>query len=124
MALRAMSKPDKPKKPKRKNEEHKIQRQIERYLFKHPLVGKAWRQNSGKVKTAWGSWFQGAPKGTSDIVGFLADGRFLAIEVKKPGEELTKKQQDFIDLVNDCGGLGFGAWSLDDVKDFIPPATQ
>jgi hypothetical protein len=124
LALRAhrLSK-DEPKR-KRKNPEQQLQNKILKYLFKHPLVTKAWRQNSGKVKTEYGTWFQGAPAGTSDIIGLLGDGRFLAIEVKTPGNKPTKLQQKFLDLVEDSGGVSLCASSLEDVKDRIPPIPR
>lgn len=58
-------------------------------------------------------------KGTSDILGILPDGRFLAIEVKKPlvnprsDEKLFKLAADdqkfFIETINKKGGLAFVA---------------
>lgn len=84
----------KPEPKKKKNPEQQLQNKILTYLNRHPLVAKAWRQNSGKIKTQHGTWFTGAPSGTSDIIGFLADGRFLAIEVKvgsnKPTDNETR----------------------------------
>ena len=62
--------------------------------------------------------------GTSDIIG-IYKGKFLAIEIKhegwKPPKIETKaykhykQQYDFIDQVNDQGGIGFFATSVDDV---------
>jgi hypothetical protein len=39
-------------------------------------------------------------------MGQLKDGRFLAIEVKKPGGKLTKEQNEFITMVNMNKGFG------------------
>ena len=44
-------------------------------------------------------------KGVSDIIGQLRDGRFFAIEVKRPGEKPTPEQSEFLSLVNDAGGI-------------------
>lgn len=41
-------------------------------------------------------------------------GQFLAIEVKRPGKNPTSAQQRFLDNVNDAGGLGFCAHSLEE----------
>ena len=72
----------------------------------------------------WKAW-QGPmsqPKGVSDIIGILprgiaasTGGRFLAIEVKRPGGRVSPHQQQFIDRVNRMGDLGFVAYSVEDV---------
>jgi len=57
-------------------------------------------------------------KGISDVLGCLPDGRFIAIEVKRPvGGRVTEDQEKFIRQVNDAGGLGFIARSVADVRD-------
>ena len=73
-------------------------------------------------------------KGVSDILGILPDGRFLAIEVKKPyvsrktlqikyrtQEELSKlaseDQISFINSVSSRNGVAFYADSLEVLKD-------
>ena len=65
-----------------------------------------------------------APTGTSDIVGWYATeyynspaAVFLAIEVKRPGGKPTQAQQEFLDKVNEAGGLGFVATSVQDAMD-------
>jgi hypothetical protein len=54
-------------------------------------------------------------KGISDILGCSPDGKFVAIEVKKPGGKPTPEQWDFIDAVKRNQGIAFVAYSLDDV---------
>lgn len=64
----------------------------------------------------WKSW-QGPmsfPRGISDILGCY-QGRLLAIEVKKPGGRVSPDQMRFIERVNQEGGIGFMAYSVDDV---------
>ena len=56
-----------------------------------------------------------AKAGVSDIIACIK-GRFVAIEVKRPGKKPTQLQENFIKAVNTVGGLGFGADSLDEVK--------
>lgn len=68
-------------------------------------------------------------KGTSDILGILPNGRFLAIEVKKPvkkprSEESLRKlasedQLVFIDEINKKGGLAFVADRLEVVLEKV-----
>jgi hypothetical protein len=53
--------------------------------------------------------------GCSDILGVLDDGRFLAIEVKGPKGKATLEQLQFIAEVCKRGGVGFVAWSIEDV---------
>ena len=58
-------------------------------------------------------------KGMSDLVGFRTEetgARFLAIEVKRPPRQATAPQQEFLDRVNAAGGIGFVAWSAEDVR--------
>lgn len=56
-------------------------------------------------------------KGVSDILGLLPGGRFLAIEVKVPGNYPTHEQKAFIERVNERGGLAFVARSIADVEE-------
>jgi hypothetical protein len=43
-------------------------------------------------------------------------GRFLAIEVKRPGNKASPEQQQFIDTINEAGGLAFVARSVEEVE--------
>lgn len=56
-----------------------------------------------------------AKAGVSDILACIK-GRFVAIEVKRPGKKPTQLQENFIKAVNTVGGLGFWADNLDEVK--------
>lgn len=65
-------------------------------------------------------------KGVSDILGIMPDGRFLAIEVKRPvkkprtQEQLRKiasrEQVTFIDNINKNGGLGIFADNIHELE--------
>lgn len=46
-----------------------------------------------------------APEGTSDILGLLPGGRFVAIEAKRPGGTLRPAQVAFLAEVTARGGL-------------------
>ena len=46
--------------------------------------------------------------GHPDIIGMLQRGRFLAIEVKRPGKTPSSAQNAFLYYVN--AGGGFGCW--------------
>ena len=56
----------------------------------------------------------GMPQGISDIIGIYR-GRFLAIEVKRPGNKLSDKQAQFLRSVSASGGIAMVAYSVDDV---------
>lgn len=55
-------------------------------------------------------------KGVPDIFACLK-GRYLQIEVKRPGEKPTKVQEAFMEGINRCGGIAFYATSVQEVKD-------
>ena len=57
-----------------------------------------------------------AINGVSDILG-VYQSRFLAIEVKRPGNnKRTKEQDSFIQMIKSQGGIAFYATSIEDVK--------
>lgn len=57
-----------------------------------------------------------AKAGVSDILACIK-GRFVAIEVKRPGEKPSHLQENFINAINSIGGFAFWADNLQDVKD-------
>ena len=57
-----------------------------------------------------------AKAGVSDILACVR-GRFVAIEVKRPGQKPSALQVNFINAINSIGGLAFWADNLEDVKD-------
>lgn len=67
-----------------------------------------WRNNTFALKDpATGRLVRGGLcTGSADIIGIMPDGRFLAIEVKKPGKKPTKEQTNFLRVVNEHGGIG------------------
>jgi len=73
----------------------------------------AWRVNQNYRK---GQPFFRESKGVADILGFSKEGRFLAIEVKKPNAPMTQEQHDFLASVERRGGIAFIATCLDDVR--------
>ena len=89
-------------------EEQDIQRTILIYLKEQCIFH--WRNNSGKK----GKYTFGL-KGSSDIIGILPNGRFLAIEVKYGKNKPSEDQVAFIKNINDNGGLAFVAYDLETV---------
>ena len=97
-----------------------VQRAILDYLNMSPLVAMAQRINSGAVVTRHGSRFVGTAAGTSDIIGMLVGGRFLALEVKRDAKgKVSAEQCDFISMVNDNGGLAMVVWSVEMVEEIL-----
>jgi len=62
-----------------------------------------------------GGYIPSNAKGVSDILGILPGGRFLAIEVKRPGGRPSEHQTAFIQEINRHGGVAFIAYSIEDL---------
>ena len=75
----------------------------------------AWaaRMNTGAIPVG-NRLFRAGFVGCSDIIGQMKDGRFLAIEVKRPGKGATPEQYAFLSRVNANDGFAFVARSVDD----------
>lgn len=58
-------------------------------------------------------------KGCSDILGQMKDNKFLAVEVKSVRGRLTEYQSQFINKVNQSGGLALVVRSLDDLQNAL-----
>lgn len=80
------------------------------YLAKVGIM--AWRTQSGALRHGK---IKLAKKGTSDIIGCLPDGHFLAIECKAKKGKPNKDQIDFLCNIKKFGGVSILAYSLDDV---------
>lgn len=97
-----------------------VLRAILAYLKIHPAVALAWRANTGAFTLLGASGKQRHVRagfaGCPDILGMLKGGRFLAIEVKRPGGRLSTAQHAFLYRVEHDGGLGFMAESVADVQ--------
>lgn len=76
---------------------------------------RAFRNNTGRR----GRVSYGLCPGSSDLIGWTKDGRFLAIEVKDgdadTDPERLKLQLAFLADVNSAGGVGILARRLEDV---------
>jgi hypothetical protein len=60
-----------------------------------------WPQNNLAVR---GRKFIGR-RGVSDIIGWMKDGKFLAVEVKTITDFLSDEQKDFLNDVKKAGGV-------------------
>ena len=57
--------------------------------------------------------------GGSDLIGWTAAGRFLAVEVKSPKGRPTKDQLNFIEAVKLAGGIAGVCYSVQDALDLL-----
>ena len=101
----------------------------------HPKVKAVWRVNSGATIIGEGKQRRmvryhdiGVPYmrngrvrigGCSDLIGILQDGRFLAIEVKRPGQKPTEEQIGFLNLVLQSGGVAGWVTSADEINEVL-----
>ena len=99
--------------------EGNIQQLIRLEAHKYDLV--LLRNNVGSLEDKTGRWVQfGLCKGSSDLIGWhKTTGKFVAIEVKRPGQKLRPDQKDFIDRVKEAGGIAGVARCPDDLAEIL-----
>lgn len=90
---------------------------------------RAFRNHVGVSGHASGNIVRhGLPAGSADLIGWTADGKFLAIEVKKTGWKPTPKwresrQAAFLRAVEAAGGHAGVATSVDEALDIARALT-
>ena len=90
-----------------------IMRQIQLAMTK--LGHRVFRNSVGVATTDTGYVIRfGLAVGSSDLIGWTSDGKFLAIEVKRPGKKTTQAQRDFIEAVRKAGGIAMVACSAEE----------
>lgn len=77
--------------------------------------------NTVGIKKADGSWIPSQSRGTADIIGVLRSGRFLAVEVKRPGGKLSKEQVEFLEEFDRGGAVCMVVTSVEELEKFIKP---
>ena len=77
-------------------------------------AGPSTRASDGTVTIRHAQPFFGTPPGTSDLIGWCADGLFLAVEVKHGNGRVTTEQAAFIEAVRRAGGRAGVARSVED----------
>lgn len=65
----------------------------------------------------------GLANGSSDLIGVLR-GRFVALEVKRPGEKPTKDQEQWLSIVRACGGFAAVVTSAEEAVAAIERAAR
>lgn len=83
-----------------------------------------WRNNTGALPDKNGRIIKfGLCKGSSDIIGLCADGKFLAIECKNASGRATPEQKRFISAVITAGGRAGIARSAKEAVDIATKAV-
>lgn len=74
-----------------------------------------WRNNTGACKSG-NRYIRYGFIGSSDILGILPDGRFLAVECKRTkGGRVSEAQHEFLSKIASNGGVAIVAKSVDDL---------
>lgn len=117
-----------PKKPPKRVGESDVLRRIREAVGAIDGV-TLWRNNTGMLEDRNGTKVRfGLCEGSADLVGIVevpgdheawppgpkTIGRFIAIEVKKPGKKPTKEQLAFLELVTKMGGYACWVTSVDE----------
>jgi predicted component of type VI protein secretion system len=91
-----------------------LNNEIQDYMLKVLRVPLSWRQNTKKIKIN-GHLYSFGYTGCADNVGMMPDGRMFQIEGKSKNDDPSPAQLDNLKTINDNGGIGILAYSLDDV---------
>lgn len=76
---------------------------------------RVFRNNVGLFETKDGRKITcGLGKGTADLVGWTKNGKFLALEIKRPGGKATEEQIAFIAAAHRAGGVAFITHSVEE----------
>jgi hypothetical protein len=103
------------KKPVLKITEGDVIRVVDDFLSRHEICH--WRNNTGAFKTERGGFVRAGHVGSSDFLGICPDGRFLAVECKRPLKGvLSVSQEEFLDCINRNGGVGIVVDSVDSLE--------
>ena len=75
-----------------------------------------WRNNTGAVRVGK-RFVRFGKKGSSDILGIMPDGKFLAVECKREnGGILSDDQKEFLQSITDNGGIAIVVNSVESLK--------
>jgi hypothetical protein len=83
--------------------ENRVKTACLRYLKLRHIY--CWSNPSGAVRIRPGKFISFGLKGSSDILGLLPGGRFLAVECKAEHGRLSPEQRQFLADVKALGGL-------------------
>jgi len=75
-----------------------------------------WRNNTGAYKSEGGRFIRYGCKGSPDIIGMTASGRFIGVECKYGKGKLQGTQKAFGEKIVSHGGIYIVAYSIDDLE--------
>ena len=102
-----------PRKPSGKPLERTILADIVKALRRHPKVARVERNQSGVFREGE-RWIRVGSKGKLDLTCYLRDGRYIELEVKRPGAYLTSQQIYRINAIRAEGGMASRVNSVDE----------
>ena len=110
-------------KPKKVPNENDITNAILTYLNCRPHTF-AWRNNTTGIYDSRKKCYRARTgkyniKGVADILGITNDGKFIAIEVKRPGGRASREQQHYLSRIKALGGIAGIATSVQDAKKLV-----
>ena len=99
--------------------EHPIQQQIRIACSRGPI--RLWRNNVGALRDEHGRLVRyGLCPGSADLIGLQCLpsglGRFVALEVKRPGGRLSDAQAAWLAVVEQMGGLAGVVRSVEEAE--------
>lgn len=85
---------------------------------------RCWRNNRGLFYTREGvPVICGLANGSGDLIG-IVNGRFLSVEVKSASGRLRPEQRQWMEMVNNMGGIGICAKTPDEAEKKIIAANH
>ena len=104
--------------------ESQIQREVMLMASKCGVI--LWRNHTAAIEDKNGRWHRmGLCKGSSDLIGIhKASGRLVAAEIKTPIGRVSKEQQNFIDKINEYGGIAFVCRDAKEFKNLLDNCLQ
>jgi hypothetical protein len=100
--------------------ENRVKAECLKYLKLRNI--KAWSNPCGAVQIRPGKFMSFGLKGSSDILGVIPGGRFLAVEVKAPDGRVSPEQREFLADIKNMGGLAIVAKSFQDIDNALREA--
>lgn len=86
---------------------------------------RIWNNNTGRLIDSTGRQVSyGLCVGSSDLIGILSDGRFLALEVKRPGGKPTNEQVVFLEIIKKFGGVAGIVTSVAEAQRVVDDALR
>lgn len=82
----------------------------------------AWRNNTGALMNKSGRLVRYGLKGSSDILGILPDGRFLAVECKTSTGRIRPEQKTFLEAITNNRGVALLVRNTDELLDGLKKA--